>query len=537
MIHPDLLVLNANIVTVDNKNSVVEAVAVKDGRIAALGPTGALKDLAGPHTRIIDAGTRTIVPGFIDAHCHLLSITGRQTLDVNCSADRVRNIDDIVGALKNKAHATAHGQWILGSSYDHAKLEERRHPTRWELDKASADHPIHLRHVSGHLGVVNSKALAVSGITRRTNDPPGGSFDRDSSGDLTGLCREQADFLFIPGIGGEQSIIPPPTEEQMRMGLEMACSQYNSLGITSAGDAAVGPAEIAAYESALAAGSLTVRVYMMILDRYLPLLRQLSLRTGFGNDYLRIGSIKSFVDGAIAGGTAWLNEPYEGRADDYGIATKRREALLETISSAHAAGFQVSVHANGDRAITMVLDVLEEVMGKIPRKNHRHRIAHCTVVDEEILSRIKKLGVVVLPFSTYIYQHGDKMSQYGSRISRMFAHRSFLDFGIPVGGSSDHPCATQDPLLAIQTMVTRRSSNGNLLGPEQRIRVSDAIRIYTMGSAYASFEDHLKGSLETGKLADFVILGKDPNTVPPEEIQEISVDKTFVGGKEVYSRA
>jgi len=536
MIHPDLLVLNANIITVDNKNSTAEAMAIKGDRIVALGSTDELKDLVGSRTKVIDAAKRTVVPGFIDAHCHLLSITGRQMLDVNCSADRVRNIDDIVYALKNKTRSTARGQWILGSGYDHTKLKEQRHPSRWELDRVSIEHPIHLRHVSGHLGVVNSKGLAVAGFTRHTNDPAGGSFDRDSKGDLTGLCREEADFVFLPGIGGEQSIIPPPTAEQMLMGLEMACSQYNSFGITSAGDAAVSPAEIAAYQSALAAGKLTVRVYMIILDSYLSLLKQLRLHTGFGNEYLRIGSIKSFVDGAIAGGTAWLSEPYEGRAEDFGILTRSREALLETIFDAHAAGFQVSVHANGDRAITMVLDVLEEVLDRNPRKNHRHRIAHCTVVDQEILSRIKKLGVVVLPFSTYIYEHGDKMPQYGSRISRMFAYCSFLDFGIPVGGSSDHPCATQNPLVAIQTMATRLSSDGDVLGPDQRISVSEALRIYTIGSAYASFEEHLKGSLETGKLADFVILERDPNTTPLDSIREISVEKTYIGGKEVYSR-
>jgi predicted amidohydrolase YtcJ len=352
MIHPDLIILNANIITVDNKNSIAEAIAIKDGRIAAVGFTDDLKNLAGPCTKVINAARHTIIPGFIDAHCHLLSIAGRQMLDVDCSPNSVGNINDIVCALKRKAQSTAPGQWILGSSYDHTKLQERRHPTRWELDRVSTEHPVHLRHVSGHLGVVNSKALTVAGFTRYTNDPAGGSFERNSTGDLTGLCREEADFFFLAGIGGEQSIIPPPTAEQMCKGLRMACLRYNSFGITSVGDAAVGPAEIAAYQSAFAAGELTIRVYMIVLDSYLTLLKQLRLSTGFGNEYLRIGSIKSFVDGAIAGGTAWLSEAYEGRAEDFGIQTKSREAILDTISDAHAAGFQVSVHANGDRVIS-----------------------------------------------------------------------------------------------------------------------------------------------------------------------------------------
>jgi len=536
MIYPDLLVLNANIVTVDSRNTVVEALAIKNGCIEAVGTSREIKTLAGAHTSTFDAGKRTVLPGFIDAHCHFLSLAGKQMLQVDCSADKVHSIDDIVLALKKKSRCTPREQWILGSGYDDTKLAESRHPTRWDLDRATREHPVHIRHVSGHIGVANSKALQIAGFTQGTENPKGGSFDRDTDGELTGVCREEADFLFLSGIGGVKSIVPPPTDEQMNEALKMACTQYNAMGITSAGDAAVGPAEIGTYQNAAATGSLTVRIYMMILDTYLPLLKQLRLHTGFGNNYLRIGPIKFFVDGAIAGRTAWLSKPYEGRPDDFGIPTRSKEDTYRTIADAHTNGFQVAVHANGDRAITMVLDVLEEILEKYPKQNHRHRIEHCTVVDDQILERIKKLGVVVLPFSTYVHQHGEKMPEYGSRISKMFAHRSFLDYGIPVGGSSDNPCATQDPLVAIQTMVTRKSSNGVTLGPEQRISVSDAIRIYCMGSAYASFEEHIKGSLEPGKLADFVVLDEDPNTVPVEEIHKISVKNTFVGGEQVYSK-
>jgi len=536
VLYADLVVCNANILTVDANDSVTEALAVKSGRFVSVGPNHEIEALVGPSTKVVDAGGRTVLPGFIDAHCHLLSLTGKQLLQVDCSAGKVKSIDDIIRALRLQSTKTAKGQWLLGARYDDTKLTERRHPTRRELDRASTEHPIHLRHVSGHLGVVNTPAFAAAGIRKDSKDPEGGSFDRDAKGELTGVCREEADFIFLPGIGGENSVIPPLTQEQELTGLELACKEYNRLGITSVGDALVSPSEIDAYQSALKSGSLTVRVYMMVLDSHLAPLRQLRLRTGFGNDWLKFGSIKSFVDGAIAGRTAWLSEPYEGRPDDFGIPTKTAAEIEQVVTEAHQAGFQLAVHANGDRAIQMVLDAYEKALREHPRPDHRHRIAHCTVVTQEILKRIKSLGIVVLPFSTYIYEHGEKMDEYGKRISMMFAYRSFLDHGIPVGGSSDNPCATQNPLLAIRTMVTRLSAGGEVLGPEQRVSPAEAIRIYTMGSAYASFEEGSKGSIEPGKLADFVVLSEDPTRVSPEQIHEIAVEKTYVDGTEVYSR-
>jgi len=533
----DLLIINANGITMDPRNSSTEAVAVTGGIITAVGTSDKLKSLAGPDTRILDAAGKTLLPGFIDAHCHLLSLAGKQLLHVDCSAGKVDSIDGVIGELKKRAEATPPGQWVLGGRYDDTKLAENRHPTRQDLDKASTKHPIHLRHVSGHMGVVNSRALELGKFDRNTPDPEGGAFDRDARGELTGMCREEADFLFLPGIGFGEGLIPPPTAEQDVEAVRLACQEYNSLGITSVGDALVGPGEIAAYQSALEQGLLSVRVYMLVLDNHLPALKALQVRTGFGSDFLKIGGVKSFVDGAIAGRTAWLSEPYEGRPDDFGIPTKTPAETEEIVLAAHRAGYQLAVHANGDAAINMVLDAYEKALKLYPREDHRHRIAHCTVVTPEILARIKHLGVVVLPFSTYIYEHGEKMGEYGSRISMMFAHRSFLDYGIPVGGSSDNPCATEDPLIAIQSMVTRRSSSGQVLGPEQKISVEEALRIYTMGSAYAAFEEQRKGSIETGKLADFVLLSDDPRRVDPERIMEIQVEETIVGGKSVYTRA
>lgn len=533
----DLVLFNARIRTLDPANRVAQALAVLNNRFLAVGSSREMRELAGKSTTMIDAAGRTVVPGFIDAHCHPASLRGKQLLQVDLSPERVRSIDDLVKALQAKAAETPPGQWIQGQRYDDTKLAENRHPTRKELDRASREHPIHIRHVSGHLGAVNSMALQLAGLGKGSTAPAGGSFDRDAAGELTGVCREEADFLFLPGIAKGKSLIPPMTAPEERQAVELACREYNRYGITSAGDALCGPAEMDAFQAARSAGALTVRIYMLVLDQHLPHLKALRLRTGFGDEMLRLGAVKSFLDGAIAGRTAWLSRPYEGRPDDFGIPTKTPGEIEQIVMEAHEAGFQVGVHANGDRAIEVLLDVYEKALQRFPRADHRHRICHCTVVTPKILERIKRLGVVVLPFSTYIHEHGEKMGEYGQRISMMFAHRSFLDHGIPVGGSSDNPCATQDPLIALQAMVTRRSSSGELLGPEQRVSAEEALRIYTLGSAYASFEEKLKGSIEPGKLADFVVLSGDPIGVPPEQISSLRVEATYLGGREVYSAA
>ena len=536
MIEPELVCINGNVITVDDVDSVQEAFAVKDGRFLSVGKNRDVIKLRGPGTEVIDLRKRTVLPGFIDAHAHLLSLTGKTYLQVDCSGPDVRSIDDIVRKLSRKASRTEPGKWILGVGYDDSKLSEGRHPTRRDLDRVSREHPVHIRHVSGHLGVVNSLGFRLAGIDEDTSPPEGGGFDRDADGNLNGVLREEADFLFLSGIARGKAIIPPFTEEEELTGLMEGCREFNRYGITSTGDALVNRAELSTFIKAEELGLLTVRVYMMVFDSLLPSLAAAGLRTGFGNDMVRIGPVKTFIDGAIAGRTAWLSRPYENRPDDYGIQTKTFEELEVIVGSAHEAGFQVAVHANGDRAIETTLDVYEKVLEARPRPDHRHRIEHCTVVTPRILERIKNLGVVVLPFSTYVYQHGDKMGEYGSRIGMMFPHGSFLEYGIPVGGSSDNPCATEDVFLAIRTMVTRLSASGEVLGPEQRISVRDALRIYTRGSAYASFDEKRKGSISEGMLADFIIPSDDPFAVEAERIDSIVVDKTYVGGKLVYER-
>jgi predicted amidohydrolase YtcJ len=388
--------------------------------------------------------------------------------------------------------------------------------------------------------VVNSRSLTVGGVREDAPDPIGGAYGRDADGRLNGILYEQAQFAYVmEGVTGQPPIMPPFSLKDRLRGLRGACDRHLASGITSVHDALVSAETMETYQEALKTGDLKLRVYMLIAFDYLPHLRALNFRPGFGNEWLRIGGLKILADGAIAGRTAYLSEPYVG-TEDRGIFTVESEEVLhDQIRKGHEAGFQVCVHANGDRVIEMTLSGFEKALKELPRKDHRHRLEHCTVVTPAILARIRKLKMLVTPFGSYIHHHGEKMiPAYGAkRVEMMFAHRSFLDSGIAVSGASDHPCGPYEPLMAIQSCVTRKSSDGEVLGARQRITVEEALHLYTMNSAYASFEEDLKGSITPGKVADLVVLGEDPRRVDPDEIKDIPVDMTIVGGEVRFQKA
>ncbi len=536
--YADMVIVNANIITVNNKNPRAEALAVKDGKFIALGETSEIKELIGEHTNVIDAQWKTVIPGFIDAHMHPQPIypdTSRLGI-VDLSPQKVKTIDDVIHVLKEKVKITPEGQWVRGSGYQDTKLG--RHPTRWDLDKASTEHPIFIGHSSSHVAAVNSKAFELAKITKDTVAPPGGAFDKDRNGELTGVCREGAKNMVL----NSGHPLPVPTRQEELDGIRFCFNKFVSKGITSVADASTTPSKIKLYQDALEEGQ-PVRIYLMILERYLTDLKKLYLRTGFGSDRLKIGPIKIFHGNSLSGRTCWLYEPYDivnpetGKQDYYGIPPGRsQEELDELVFTCHKAGFQCAIHSNGDREIDMVLNAFEKALKKLPRSNHRHRIEHCSVVNQNILQRVKKLGLV-LALHSYVYEHGDKMDTYGQkRWGMMHPNRSVLEYGIPVAGNSDYSVSAADPLLRIQSMVTRKTAEGKVYGPEQKISVEDAIRIWTLGSAYASFEENTKGSIEIRKLADLVILSQDPTKVDPNTIKDIEVEKTIIGGKIVYKK-
>jgi predicted amidohydrolase YtcJ len=525
---PDLVVVNARVFTSDAALPRAEAFAVKNGRFVAVGSTSDVRNIASPRTQVVDAQRMFVTPGFIDAHCHPSGVQELYGVNTN-----LRTVREIQAAIKKKADATAPGFWVTGFMFDDTKLD--RPLTRQDLDEVTTEHPVSIGHRGGHTTWYNSKAFELAGITAATPDPPDGRFFK-KDGQLTGQVAENARNVFAR-VGKREVFTPEQRRDRARNGMRHMSQLFNACGLTSVHNAGTGPEHILAYEDCRRNGELTHRAYMMIRsEAAFNGLKAAGIYTGFGDEWIRVGGVKFVADGSASERTMRMSTPYVGTTD-YGILTMTQDQLYEAIDDAHSHQFQVGVHANGDVTIDMVLKAYERALQKWPDPDRRHRIEHCTLVNPDLIRRIKASGVIPTPFWTYVYYHGEKWSQYGDdKIRWMFAHRSFLDAGIRVPGASDYNPGPFEPLMAMQSMVTRTDYKGRVWGANQKVSVDEALTIGTINGAYASSEEHLKGSITAGKLADFVILEKDPHEVPPNEIQNIKVDRTVVGGKTVYPR-
>jgi predicted amidohydrolase YtcJ len=525
---PDLVVVNARVYTSDAALPRAEAFAVKNGRVTAVGSTSDVRNLATRRTQVIDAQRMTVVPGFIDAHCHPSGVQELYGVNTN-----LRTVREIQAAIKKKADATPAGFWVNGFMFDDTKLD--RPLTRKDLDEATTEHPVSVAHRGGHTNFYNSKAFELAGITKDTPDPADGRFFR-ANGELNGRVAENARGVFNR-VGKRETFTPEQRRDRARAGMRHMSELFNATGLTSVHNAGTSPEHILAYEDCRRNGELTHRAYMMIrsTEAYNGL-KAANIATGFGDEWIRVGGIKFVADGSASERTMRMSTPYVGTTD-YGILTMTQEQLYEAIDDAHSHQFQVGVHANGDVTIDMVLKAYERALQKWPDPNRRHRIEHCTLINPDIIRRIKANGVIPTPFWTYVYYHGEKWKEYGDeKVSRMFAHRTFLDAGIPVPGASDYTPGPFEPLMAIQSMVTRTDYKGRVWGPNQKVTVDEALTIATINGAYASSEERLKGSITSGKLADFVILEQDPHDVSPDTIMNIKVNRTVVGGTTVYPR-
>ena len=519
----DLVVTGATILTMSPAEPVAQALAVRGDRLLAVGRDEDCLAYADRGTRVIDGRGLTVTPGFIDAHSHPL--LAQEAIGVNVN---LRSIRDVQQALARKAAETPPGHWVRGVMYDDTKFVEERPLDRRDIDAAVADRPVIVRHRGGHTAVVNSKAFELAGVGPDTPDPFGGRYFREN-GELTGKVAEHAMDVFF-----EVGTWPVMDRDTWRVSAAIATRDMAKQGITSTTDAYGSRDEFLAYRDAYDAGELSCRIAFMPggNSEMFAALKEAGIASGFGDAMLSIGAVKYSADGSASERTMSMSTPYAGDPDNYGILTMTQEQIDEAVDDAVAHGFRVGIHANGDVAIDRVLKAYERVLADHDGPNPRHRIEHCSLVNDELLRRIKAAGVVPTPFYTYIYYHGEKWSAYGDEKMRsMFAHRSFLDHGIPVAPASDFTPGPYEPMMAIQSMVTRTDSRGRIWGPNQRVTVDEALRICTVHGAYASFEEDVKGSLEPGKLADFAMLGADPRRVDPLALIDVPVVRTVMGGR------
>ena len=515
----------------------VEALAVTGEHVTALGGWTDLVERF-PEAEQVDLGDGVLVPGFNDAHMHP-SQAAEDLLHTDVSSSVVHANADVQARLRAAAAALAPDAWVRASRYDDGKMAEGETLTRWDLDAAVPDRPVIVVHVAGHWAIVNSRALALAGLDDHSQPPPGGAYGRDGSGHLNGILYERALFAFAnPSIAGQAPLIPPTSIEDRLIGLQRALEQFHAAGLTSLGDAAVGPDDVALYALAERRGLLSARLNLLLVYPHFDLVHRLGLLSGFGSARLRFNGIKAFVDGAIGGRTCLLDEPFEG-TQDHGMQTISTPELAELVRTVHSAGWRLGVHANGDRAIRLLLDQFEQAAAADPRPDLHHRIEHCSVIDADIVARMRALGAIAVPFGSYVHYHGVNLARwYGAkRLERMFAHRAFLDAGVAVAGASDYPCGPFEPLLAMQSCVTRTGWDGALLGPSQCISVRQALELYTTGAAYASGEQDRKGRLAPGHLADFAVLAHSPFEVDPARLAAIPVRATYVGGTHVWPTA
>ena len=523
---PDYVVINARVLTSDDNMPRAEAFAVKDDRFIAVGTSSDILNLASSGSEIIDAEGMTVTPGFIDAHSHPSSGGVNELVQVNAD---LRSVVEIKQAIAERARNTPRGQWVRAFKYDDTKLDEGRPVNRFDLDEAAPENPVVVGHRGGHTGVYNSMALAMAGVTSETPDPADGRFYRDENGVLTGLVAEKARDVF-------RDLIPSDSNrEERRDGVKLISQMMTEAGLTSVHQTGGGRNDMIAYQDARADDGLHFRMYLFPRGQLFFDLVNSGIRTGFGDEVFRIGAVKFGADGSASERTMAMSTPFEGSPGDHGILTMNQEEIHEAVENAHRNDFQIGIHANGDIAIDMVLNAYERVQSLWPRPDPRHRIEHCSLVNPDLLRRIKATGSIPTPFYTYVHYHGNKWVYYGEeKMKWMFAHKSFLDYGIPVAPASDYTPGPYEPLMGIQSMVTRKDWMGRVWGPNQRISVDEALKVCTMNGAYASFEENIKGSITTGKLADFVILAEDPHDVDPDQIKNIEIVRTVVGGTTMY---
>lgn len=516
-----LVILNANIVTLNPKQPIAQAVSVQNGRIAAIGSNAEIRKHVSSATKIIDAKNKTVIPGLIDCHVHMTEFgLFLQSPDLR----NVKSIKQMQRKLREHALKRRSKGWILGGRWDQEKFAERAYPTRWDLDDAVTKSPVFLVRICGHIGVANTEALRLAGITKETR-VEGGKIDLDkATGEPCGILEGKAMSLIWKAV-------PKPSLEAFEEACLLACTKAVEAGLTGVHWLAESTDEIQAIRKLDSEGKLPLRVYLGIPLKLLDRLANLGLPFEAAGSMVKMGFVKLFADGSLGSRTAALKEPYADDPNSKGLLLNSSKKLCQLVLKAHKAGFQVGVHAIGDRGIENVLDAYEEALKRFPRDDHRHRIEHCSILNPELITRMKRLTLVASVQPHFVASDFWICDRVGRERARWaYPFKTLLDEGITVASGSDCPIEQISPLLGIWAAVTRKDNM------EERLNVEEALKTYTMNAAYASFDEKKKGTIEAGKHADLTMVSHDLTKIPPEKIRDVAVEMVIVDGKIVYSK-
>jgi predicted amidohydrolase YtcJ len=530
----DLVVVNTKIYTVDPQTPSATALAVKAGCFIAVGTNEEVQTFSGKRTETIDGRQMTVVPGFIDCHNHAPgSMLLYEVILGNPYEVEFVSIANIIEKLRARAQQTPPGFWVEGYFYDDTKVKDNRQLNLHDLDQVSTEHPVMVQHRGGHTTFYNNKAFELAGLSKNTANPSGGTFDRDASGELNGRVTDNARDVFDK-VGERPKFTQAQQVQRDRDGQAYISKQFVRYGITTVHHEG---GSLEALQQIRSRGELLHRVSYEAGGKELDDLMNAGIESGFGDEWIRIGATSEYtVDGSFSERTMALSIPYPGVKPPYrGNTTISQDDLNAWVERVHRAGIQVNCHANGDVAIGMFLTAVERAQQLFPQPDTRPKITHCTLVNDDLVRRIKAVGAVPALFTSYAYYNSDKFHFYGEPLMQhCMAFRSLLDAGVRAAAGSDFPPGPFDPRMAIQGMVTRTGWNGQTWGTSQRISVAEALAVNTINGAYNSHEEAVKGSISTGKFADFVMLSDDIFTIDKSKIKDVQIVRTVVGGKTVY---
>lgn len=537
-IYADTAFINGKVITVSKDDAIAEAVCTKGNKIVYVGTNEGAQEYISEDTNVVDAAGRTVMPGFIDAHIHFVTYGLLGHGIINVDYNHVDSIKDIVELIKKEAAKKKPGEWIVLSGYDHNKLVEKRHPLKEEFDEAAPDNPVQCIRCCAHMGVYNSYALRICNVTSKEQFAPG-EVVVDENGNLTGLLKETAHMSL-----SKKVIL---TQDELMEGIRNANKIMVENGVTSVHDAgSYGKIATRLLQKACADQEVQVRIRPMIFDmfgkesdiEYINTFLETGIYTNMGDEHFKLGPAKIMTDGSTSGPSCSTFEPYSHDPELKGIQVWQQDEADEMIRKVHEAGYQMTAHAVGDKAVTLMLDGYEKALKEMPRKDHRHRIEHCALTNEEIIGRIKELAIVPVSNPAFISINAcDYNRFYGDRVKYMFPLKTYLEKEIITAIGSDGPVTDPNPMFNIYGAVNRCDiKTGEECGPEQKVGIMDIIRMFTYNGAYASFEENIKGSLEVGKLADIIMLSDDILEYPSKKLMDIKTVLTMIDGKVVYEK-